>query len=504
MNRPIVTYAEARKYLTDRLDFEKQPTARPYSPTHYSLDRFALLLDRMGNPHLRVPAIHVAGSKGKGSVAILLEGALRAAGLRVGTYTSPHLRDYPERFRVDGRMISEEEFAETLGRVAGAIDADASRENDPAPYRTVFEILTAMAFDLFARRGLDVVVLETGLGGRLDCTNVVRPEAAVITALGLDHTALLGPTLDRIAFEKGGIIKEGIPVVIAAQSPAAQADGIPVLLDLAAQCHAPVFPAEALFHVERLSLDEKGQRVRLTRWEPGGELGELASPPDAQTPADPIGRMGPTGPISPMSPPNPLPVTLPLLGRHQMENLRTAATAWEVLRRRGWSVSWEAFAAGVERIRWPGRMEIVPSRPRVVVDGAHCPLSARALTRALDELYPAAGRHIVFGAQRDKNIPEIFRALMETGEEGGAARVLSWAFFTVPGGRGATADELAEKAVAAGISRDRIAVHSTATEALDAACRRAAPEEVVVSCGTLYSIAEVLDAARRRMPTQPR
>jgi len=198
-----------------------------------------------------------------------------------------------------------------------------------------------------------------------------------------------------------------------------------------------------------------------------------------------------------------LAVTLPLLGGHQLENLRTAATAWEVLRRRGWPASWEDFAAGVEGVRWPGRIEIVPSRPRVVVDGAHCPLSGRALAQALDELYPAAGRHIVFGAQRDKNIPEIFGALMETREEGGTARVLSWAFYTVPGGRGATADELAEKAVATGICSDRITLHPTATEALDAVCRRAAPEEVVVSCGTLYSIGEVLDAARRRIVDPP-
>lgn len=480
MNHRITSYEEARQYLTARLDFEGQPHARPYSSTYYSLDRFVRLLGRMGDPHRKVPSVHIAGSKGKGSVAVLLESSLLAAGYRVGTYTSPHLRDYPDRFRIGGRGISELEFTEILAGIVPSVESDGREGGDPAPYRTVFELLTAMAFDLFARRELDIAVLETGLGGRLDCTNVVRPEVSVITPLGLDHTALLGPTLDRIAFEKGGIIKEGIPVVIAAQSAAAEGEGMPVLERLATERHASVVRAETLFEVERLSGDEGGQKALLK------------------------GR----GKDLPAS----LEVSLGLLGDHQLGNLQTAAAVWGELGHRGWDLPWHAFVAGVEAARWPGRMEIVASRPRVVVDGAHCPLSARALKRTLDDLYPGAGRHVIFGAQRDKDVGAIVRALLEeapmaaagvAGAGGGREPVSnprSWLFYTVPGGRGAPGAELAEKARIAGVRADRVEVYGTATEALEAAFGRARPEEVIVSCGTLYTIAEVLDRARARIP----
>jgi len=524
----FTSYDEARRYLTSRLDFEGQPLARPYSPTHYNLERFVRLLGKLGNPHHQVPSVHIAGSKGKGSVAVLLEGALRAVGYSVGTYTSPHLRDYTERFRLDGRDISREEFTATLSLIAPVVEADGAEGGDPAPYRTVFELLTAMAFTWFAEKRPDLVILETGLGGRLDCTNVVKPEVAVITALGLDHTSLLGSTLDRIAFEKGGIIKEKVPVVIGAQSDAARAEALPVLRDIAANLRAPVTLAEEEFDMECRTRTEAGQQLRLLRRRARAEQ-ETATEKDSRE-----GGM-----------PEALEVRLPLTGGHQVENLRTAAAVWSVLCSRGWNLPWVAFAIGVEKVHWPGRMEIVPTRPRVVVDGAHCPLSARALKLALDELYPRQPRHMVFGAQRDKAIGDILRALAGgTGEEnakregtgaGGTdvspekisnpaslvddsgrkldgdsdadperlrrkgSLVTSWAFYAAPGARAATGEELAARAREAGIGQPVITVHRIASEALEAAISRARPEEIVVCCGTLYTIAEVLDRARKAL-----
>ncbi len=483
MTPPITTYAEALAYLIDRLDFEGRPHARPYTATFYSLDRFARLLERLGSPHRKAPSVHIAGTKGKGSVAVLLESGLRAAGFHTGTYTSPHLRDYPERFRLDGKPISPEGFTRSLAALAPVVEADAAQAGDMAPYRTVFELLTAVAFAVFARHRVDFAILETGLGGRLDCTNVVRPEVAIITALGLDHTALLGSTLDRIAWEKGGIIKEGIPVVVGRQSEMGRVEAMPVLRRLADERNAPLIDAEALFAATCLGWDEKGQIVELCAPSAPGLSPRPAGIPDS------------------------IRVRLPLLGDHQRDNLRTAAAAWVVLQREGWDLPWEAFGSGIEECRWPGRFEILETRPRVIIDGAHCPLSAAALGKTIDSLFPGASLHVLFGAQRDKDHRGILRALMGSDEDAGSAGaaadtpsgrrdVGSWAFHQVPGGRGAPAEDLEAAALSAGIPRDRITVHATASEALEAAVGRAGSEEIVLSFGTLYTIAEVTERAR--------
>ncbi len=485
MHPQIHTYSDARAYLTERLDYETRPDARPYTSTHYSLQRFVRLLDRMGKPHEQFRSVHIAGSKGKGSVAALLESGLFAAGRRTGTYVSPHLRDYPERIRLQGQPIAEEEFARVMAFVAPIVEQDGFSEGDAPPYRTVFELLTALAFEIFRREKVDLAVLETGLGGRLDCTNVVLPEVAVITPLGLDHTDLLGSTLDKIAWEKGGIIKNGVPVVVAAQSPEARVEALPILERIAQDRRAPFHRADLLFDVEPVSASESGQTLRLR--------------------ARPEGRKA-------LPLPDVLEIRLALAGTYQPVNVRTSAAAWAALRQRGWDLSWEAFVQGAERCRWPGRMEILPTNPRMVVDGAHCPLSCEAVAETLEALYPGVPRHVVFGCQRDKNIRGMIEALISrpprptnsTGPEPieealtrDPNLVKSWSFYRIPGGRGASADKLAAEAGAAGISEDRILTYSTAGKALQGALNQAGAGDVVVSCGTLYTVSEVLDMARR-------
>ena len=265
------TYSAAREWLTSRLDLERRPGAQPYSAEHYDLGGFAARLERLGAPQQRFRSIHIAGTKGKGSTAAMIESALRAAGRRTGLYTSPHLSDYPERIQVGGAAIAPELFAEALydiiqrmGPGDGAkIEPANAPKDEPPPYRTVFEALTALAFEVFAREGIEWAVIETGLGGRLDCTNVVLPEVSVLTALGMDHTALLGDSLAKIAFEKGGIIKPGVPAIAARQSEAARREGLPVWEALAAERGCPFLRAEEFIDIDLISESKEGQRVQI-------------------------------------------------------------------------------------------------------------------------------------------------------------------------------------------------------------------------------------------------
>lgn len=485
-------YQAARDYLTSRLDFERSPFARTYDSTHYNLERFARLMERLGSPERAYPSVHLAGTKGKGSTAAALESALRAAGLRTGLYTSPHLRDYPERIRLGSENASPEDFTRAMRWIASVLetgDAQDGAGEAVEPYRTVFELLTAMAFCLFREWKVEIAVLETGLGGRLDCTNLVLPEVAVITALGLEHTRQLGSTLEEIAAEKGGIIKPGRPVVVGPQPPVARRLALPVLRRLAAEREAPLTCAEWLFRAEIHEETEDGLLFSLFPAEPPGE-------PEAR---ETVRRLAAEVDWSALAR-----LRLPLAGRHQAENARAAAAAWAALRAAGWreALDWRAFRRGLETCRWPGRIEIVRSDPRAVIDGAHCPLSARALVSTLDALYPGAPRWFLAGFQRDKQIGEILRILAGAGAgEPPAPRapIAGWAFYEVPGGRGADAEALAQAARELGVKPDQISTHASPAAAWLETRRRARPGEVIAACGTLYTVAELTALAREKV-----
>jgi dihydrofolate synthase / folylpolyglutamate synthase len=323
------------------------------------LDRIRAVLDALGSPHLAGRVVHVAGTNGKGSTCAMIEAALRAAGRRTGLYTSPHLAEPTERIRVGGDPVPAARFAEAFDAVhrkvevlleAGAIDL----------HTTYFETVTAMAFVIFAEEQVDDGVIEVGLGGRLDATNVVIPELCVITPVDFDHEQFLGTSVAAIAAEKAGILKAGVPAVFARQRPEAQE----ALDRRAAELAIPVARTGG-WQISALDVGRDGSRFHLS--------GEIE-----------------------------LDLFCPLAGEHQVENAATAAVA---LCRLGLGAP--AIESGIAQARWPGRLEQVATNPAIILDGAHNPAGARALAAYIDRFYPGQRVILIFGAMRDKSVAEI-------------------------------------------------------------------------------------------------
>ncbi len=339
------TYTEALAYLNQFINYERTQPQR-YAPETLSLDRVNHLLERLGWPDRAYRSIHIAGTKGKGSTAAMIESCLRAAGYRTGFYTSPHLHTFRERMRVDNEYISREDFAQLVDELEPHLNAVEGA--------TWFEITTTLAFMFYARSRIDVAVLEVGLGGRFDATNVVTPVVSVITSLSKDHMNLLGNTIEQIAFEKAGIIKRRVPVVSAPQVP------------------------EAMDVIRRVA------RVR------GAKL-IVATPPSP----DDQGQAW----------------SLPLLGAHQQINASVAVAALRIASERGLAIGDDAIRDGLETVKWPGRLETLSHAPLVVVDGAHNGDSAQKLAAALREVFHIEKWTLIVGISADKDISAIFDAL---------------------------------------------------------------------------------------------
>ena len=308
------------------------------------LERIQRVLAALGNPERAYRVVHVAGTNGKGSTCAMIEAALRASGVRTGLYTSPHLLEPTERIRVDGRDVTTAQFQrafETVHAVAEQLDLDC--------HPTYFETITAMGFWLFREMGVETAVVEVGLGGRLDATNVVQPALTVITPIDFDHEPFLGGTIEQIATEKAGILKRGVPAVFAAQRPEAAR----VLEARAAELGVTVKVAEE-YNTGEVEMDARGSRFNGIR--------------------------------------------CPLAGEHQLANAITAVLACETL---------GVPPQGISEARWPGRLEVVAPNPDILLDGAHNPAGARALARYLERFYSHRRRWMIFGAMRDKAIEEI-------------------------------------------------------------------------------------------------
>jgi len=338
----IRRYSDALRFLNSFTDYERM--ASVYAPGDYNLQRIRRLLSSLGNPERSFLSLHIAGTKGKGSTAHLAEAVLREAGYRTGLYTSPHLVDLRERIRLDGKILSEKDFT----RVMAAMEPELRRLKP-----TYFETMTAAAFLLFAEKGVDYAVVEVGLGGRLDATNVILPAACAITTIDYDHMEKLGHTLEAIAGEKAGIIKPGIPVISSPQPPAARR-----VLD----------KVDGLIYPRFRVLSSRGFVLKFTV----------------------EGR----------------PHELPVLGEHQAAN---AATALALVERSGAIVSSGAVRRAFRKVRLPGRVERVGRRPTLIVDAAHNPVSARALAAALRGV-PRRRLVLVFGASADKD----YRGMLAT------------------------------------------------------------------------------------------
>lgn len=341
-----MTYQESVRYLYS--------LGNEIHTAKLGLERITALLGALGNPHRGCRFVHVAGTNGKGSTSAMIEAALRAAGQRTGLYTSPHLNEPTERIRILGAPISQAQFADAFDQVhitAGRMLSDGTLDLHP----TYFEAVTAMAFLAFRDSGLDRIVVETGLGGRLDATNVVSPELCVITNIALDHQQFLGTSMERIASEKAGILKPDVPAVFSRQLP-----------EVAAVLRSHAQGACTWTHdwpVSKLEIDSRGSRFELDGVE----------------------------------------VVCPLAGEHQVENARTAALA---LRQLGVS------AAGMAATEWPGRLEQVSSSsPEIILDGAHNPAGTQALVDYIRRFYADRKIWIVFGVMRDKAVAEMTEML---------------------------------------------------------------------------------------------
>jgi dihydrofolate synthase/folylpolyglutamate synthase len=377
-------YAAAIDFLHDRVDYERA-LAVPYHGRHFSLDRTRELLARLGNPQQKYPIVHVAGTKGKGSTAAMIAAVLTAAGYRTGLFTSPHLDRVEERIAVDGRPSGVADMVDLVERLTPAVQAMDSAPSPDYPGEncpTYFEITTAMALVHFAARRVDAAILEVGLGGRLDSTNVCDPEVSVITSISFDHTRQLGSTLEAIAAEKAGIIKAGVPVVSGVLEPG---------------------PREVIRRVSR--------QIGSSLHELGVDFDFRYTPPRALDVSQQSGRIDfhyhADGKDYAL-----VDVALGLLGGHQGANAAVALAAVERLRQSGWSIPEPAIRVGLGGLTWPARVELIQRRPAIVIDAAHNVASITALIRVLNESFSPRRRILVFATTQEKDMAGMLACLL--------------------------------------------------------------------------------------------
>jgi dihydrofolate synthase / folylpolyglutamate synthase len=393
------------------------------------LDRMRVLLDALGNPHRAGEFIHVAGTNGKGSVCAMVESGLRTAGVRTGLYTSPHLIEPTERIRIADEPLGEAEFAAVFDRVHAAAERlIAAGEFEAHP--TYFETVTAMAFCVFRDRNVRAAVIEVGLGGRLDATNVIAPRLAVITPIDFDHEAFLGSSIEGIAAEKAGILKPGIHAVFAAQRPEAAR----TLADSAAALGIqPVWTSA--WSVKDLALY------------PGGSCFRVVGSREFR-------------------------VDCPLAGEHQVANAVTAVAALDAL-----GLPPAVIREGIRQTRWPGRLERVAAAPEIILDCAHNPAGARSLAAYINRFFDDRRVWLIYGAMRDKAIEEMSAILFPLADE-----VIATAPKQVRAVRPGTIRELAR--------HPRLRTAETLEEALAVTSREAAPEDAIFISGSLFLVGE--------------
>ncbi len=406
------------------------------------LSRIEALLNALGQPHESYPSIHVAGSKGKGSVSALCASALQVEGYKVGLYTSPHLRDYEERIQINRQPIPREIFVDLVDELKPVIET--------VPGLNTFEISTALALLYFQREQVDIAVIEVGLGGRLDATNVITPQVAVITALYLEHTNILGNTIQAIAFEKAGIIKPGVPVVLSPQQPAARK----VVAKIAVGRQAPLISIGRDYHFEPLESALSGQTFALHEQDTD-ETVELE---------------------------------INLLGQHQIENASTAYVTLKTLRQQGFQISLEAIRTGFAEAEWPARFEVLNRTPPFIVDSAHNPDSAQKMRETVAEFFPGHSIILVIGVSVDKNISGMLTALLP------ATQQIICTKSTHP--RAMDPEELKQLALPSGCPVRAIA---SVDEALQAALETAHENSVILVTGSIFVAATARIAWQERI-----
>jgi dihydrofolate synthase/folylpolyglutamate synthase len=364
------TYREAMRYLFDRTDYEKQEHLR-YNVTTFNLDRMKKLLTLLGNPHKKIRTVHIGGTKGKGSTATMLARMLESNGYKVGLYTSPHVVHLHERIEVDSKMITEPEMLRLMNRLYASVEK-LSKKDPP----TFFELMTALAFMYFMDRQVDIGIIETGLGGRLDSTNVIKPEVIGITSLSIDHQHQLGATIDSIAREKAGIFKRGVPAITVEQEPAA----MHVLKSEAVAIKAPlsITGSDIDFSYRFETSREHGPHTRICLTTPTSKFEHLR---------------------------------VPLHGRHQAINCGLALAMLDKLKASGYEIDNCKATEGLRMVSLAGRMEMICDDPRIIIDGAHNAASIRALIHAIGQNIPYDSMVVIFGCNNDKDIDGMLHEL---------------------------------------------------------------------------------------------
>jgi dihydrofolate synthase/folylpolyglutamate synthase len=466
-----VAHDAALAFLYGRIDYERTASI-PYASGELRLDRMRELLAHLGDPQQRLKIVHVAGTKGKGSTSAMIASILTAAGYRTGLYSSPHLDRLEERIQVDGEPCSPDELVALVVRlqpVVAAMDASAGPRRKFAGGPTYFELTTAMALMHFADRRVDAAVLEVGLGGRLDSTNVCQPQVTVITSISFDHMEQLGHTLAAIAREKAGIVKPGVPLVsgVLDEEPRAtiaevcQAQGSR-LVQLGVDFDVRYYPPREVDHSARLgaidfSYRNSGVAIDCERL--------------------PIG----------------------LLGKHQAANAGVALAVCVELRQRGWTIPVAAMRDGLSQINWPARIEVVSQRPTVILDTAHNVASIAALVETLDESFSPRRRLLVFATTRGKDVRGMLELLLPAFD-----RIVFTCYTTNP--RGIAAEEM--KALAIELGGQQVSVQPDVASAWNEVQTLATDEDLICLTGSFFLAAEIrpvieATASYRRVSTPP-
>ncbi len=436
----ITTLNAALRFLHARPDFERARNVK-YGEQTFKLDRMRKLLDLLGNPHEKVKTVHVAGTNGKGSTVAMVASMLRASGYAVGVYTSPHLIDIRERVQIDGKEIGKSDFIENVRAVAKAAEKLGEQP-------TFFEAMTAVGFRHFAEQAVDVAVIEVGLGGRLDSTNVVKPLVSVVTAIDLDHVKHLGATKAQIAREKAGIFKKGVPALFFEQDPEVDA----VMREVAQQVGADlrVVNKEIEFSSRFCVTPDLGPHTRVCMYTKTSRLEH---------------------------------VPVPLPGEHQAVNCGLALAAVDVLKSFGFELPEDKLTAGLAATKVPGRMEVVSHRPRILCDGAHNPAAMNALMRCVGAHVPYDSMVCVFGCCADKDVGEMIDKVNL-----GADKVIFTRAASTP--RAAAPEDLQKLFQERSGKMSQVA--RSVPEAIEMAIRAVSREDLICVTGSFYVVGEAL------------
>ncbi|HEV7512935.1 MAG TPA: folylpolyglutamate synthase/dihydrofolate synthase family protein [Candidatus Acidoferrum sp.] len=451
-------YAAAVTYLLSLGRELAAPTQA--AAAKFNLENITVLDERLGQPSRAYRSAHIAGTNGKGSTAAFLESILRHAGLRTGLNTSPHLEKINERIRIDGKEISDEDFAAVFTRIRKMIEqllADGRLRAHP----TYFECVTAMAMEHFARQRVDCAVFEVGLGGRLDATNILAPAVTIITPVDFDHENFLGHSLHEIATEKAGILKPNIPAIVAQQLPEARE----VILKRAQELGCPVIETHVAYRITERTVSLR----------------------QASSEGFPVGTVKAT--IVEVSSGWSLDISPSLAGDFQTQNALNAVAAARVIATGGLPVSDQAIASGISNTVWPGRLEKLQAHPDVYLDGAHNPAAARELAAFLVQNFASRKIWLIYGALRDKSVDEVAGQLFPL-----AAEVV----LTEPRTpRAISASQLTE---IAGYHAHHSETIPDAEKALDHVLVKAQPEDAIFICGSLYLVGQLRAYWKNRGP----